>query len=119
MKVFAKKPFDWNKFLDDRLKGVPMEKGEFTKAKNRAMGWATCACGNQCAVIPRNEVGEPIDGELYHLGLEFFEDIQSKNWKKSKETLEMIECRSSEIINEIKKEAEKQLKIMGYKVVKA
>lgn len=39
---------------------------------NDAKDWVTCACGNQCAAIPRSEDSFPKDKTLRDLGMEFY-----------------------------------------------
>lgn len=71
-------PFDWYKFL---LEG-PFTSTSLMDAKEKAGRWPTCACGNQCDIIPRFEAGrdnpgygwktgEPFDERLRQLGLKF------------------------------------------------
>lgn len=57
---------------------------EELKNMERAAGnWVTCACGNQCDIIPRknwksadDDFGQPDDPELYRLGMQFYQIIQ-------------------------------------------
>lgn len=68
----GKKPFDWNHYL--RLK---VYRGDSVhKAMNRAHNWVTCACGNQCSIIPRDSMGAPYDDRLYNLGCRFADQIE-------------------------------------------
>lgn len=64
--------------------------------------WVTCACGNQCEIIPRNG-GAPVDGELHHLGLRFSSDVDDLNIEEAALTLEKIEKRSETLIKRILK----------------
>lgn len=108
----GREPFDWNKFLD---------KDEFTldelkDACSRAGSWVTCAVGNQCSVIPRDEIGEPIDMDLFNLGLKFHYSILNMHEsnenhgivygiyiEEAREVLDKIEKRSAELIEEYNK----------------
>lgn len=92
----GEKPFDWNKFLN---KARITEK-EWDDAFTKAHSWTTCACGNQCAVIPRDEKGKPDDELLVTLGGDngFYGAIKDKNVAEAKHFLEMIEIRSSYLI---------------------
>jgi hypothetical protein len=65
-----------------------------------ASDWVTCACGNQCAIIPRHFTGAPEDDVLYEEGKNFYEYVESEDWAKAKETLKKIEERSAEVIAE-------------------
>src|SRR5215217_4099768 len=67
-------PFNWLDFLETSKHSLD----EMQKAKELAGNWPTCAVGNQCAVIPRDSDGEPVDNLLSVLGSEFYKHI--KNW---------------------------------------
>lgn len=116
MKTYAetqgKKPFDWNAFLEKES----YTEDELYQAIDSAIDWVTCACGNQCDVIPRGYDGKPLDRRLKKLGREFFVCIKTMYYyfKADEEqfencrhlaisTLHAIEARSQEIINQIKK----------------
>ncbi|MFT5347790.1 MAG: hypothetical protein ACI9M3_000824 [Bacteroidia bacterium] len=94
-----KTPYDWNEFLDQK----EITEKEWDKAKDLAGEWVMCACGSQCDVIPRWPAGGPKDELLYNLGMKFAYAIDNKNIQYAKETLQKIEVRSSELINEINK----------------
>jgi uncharacterized protein YdcH (DUF465 family) len=136
MKTYAeannKDKFDWNNFLDARIseqpKGItccdqmsPTEvkkaKQEFKKEINMAGEWVTCACGNQCNILERDNSGEPIDDELAELGSDFFYEVESLDWKSAKKTLKDIEKRSAKLINEKINNSKKTLITLGYKLV--
>jgi len=116
MKTYAetkgKAPFDWKAFLEKES----YTKDELFYAKELAKNWVTCACGNQCDVIPRGYDGKPLDRRLKKLGRELFVCINAMCYpfEDSEEqfeycrqsaisTLHAIEARSQEIINQIKK----------------
>ncbi len=68
-------PFDWSAFL---------QKTEFTPKETEdafflSGSWVTCACGNQCDVIPRDFKGEPEDCALHELGMVFYRHIRGMN----------------------------------------
>lgn len=107
-------PFDWNSFLNMPYKRFDFDK--LGKAKSLAGNWITCACGNQCDVIPRHSEGTPDDLKLANLGVSFYTAIQGMfntygfkeddfayYVERAKELLTQIEFRSSEIILELKK----------------
>lgn len=101
MRTFAEKnnakPFDWNAFLNQPT----ITEEEWENQKDLALDWVTCACGNQCSVIPRNERGQPYDKDLTNLGGRFYDEIKVRNIDGAKETLELIEERSAVLIKEI------------------
>lgn len=98
-------PFDWNLFLAD----PPLaDTREHLEACTRAQYWTTCACGNQCAIIPRENTdavgssrrGSPSDGTLNGLGHQFYRFICGANWRDARTTLAAIEARSAVLIRE-------------------
>ena len=105
MKTYAEKkgekPFDWNKFLEN-----PPEWGweEHLDACDLSCQWVTCACGNQCYIIPRYPIGSPVDYKLESLGIAFNNSIQDAKYDVAKEILAKIEKRSEEIRAELIKQ---------------
>lgn len=106
---FAGKSFiNWPK----RLASLITDKKNNSKAKSYerrhkeavalAGSWVTCACGNQCAIIPRDSYGEPLDVVLADLGFEFNNLIGKRKYTAALKTLEKIEKRSIELIKQIK-----------------
>lgn len=104
----GKPAFDWNKALDSAIQYEPDE--ESAKLLfNRASEWSLCACGNQCAIIPRfgnesqkwpNCTGAPKDKTIRDLGLCFMDEIEDRLWGTAKSTLGKIEARSTILIAE-------------------
>lgn len=103
-----KPPFDWNKWLDSALRGE-VSRVDYTEKRQLTQNWVTCACGNQCAIIPRNPVGEPEDADLAHYGKDFYSQVSSATFAYTKEkrtfyltlakeTLAKIETRATELI---------------------
>lgn len=103
-------PFDWNKWLDMAIKSQPDAKDMDDKYWLSAQ-WTTCACGNQCAIIPRFEYDEeygdfdkvksaPMDSDLRRLGIRFHHEISRRNWIFAKDVLQQIEARSAILIAE-------------------
>ena len=68
--------FDWNEFLSLDY----ISDGQWRDAVELANDWVTCACGNQCATIPRNKSGRPNDEKLMRLGAKFWEDISRREY---------------------------------------
>jgi hypothetical protein len=106
--------FDWNAFLAREMESFTYE--ELAKAAKLSKGWVTCACGNQCAIIPRSECHAPWDRELRELGVEFCGEIDrmrkaflinrnrfNKLRNEARKTLAAIERRAQEIIFEMLK----------------
>lgn len=116
----GKQPIDWNAFLNKEMKDVTWD--EMGRMNDAADDWVTCACGNECDIIPRYKTqaqhgmkGEPKDIVLMRLGVDFCQavnsmdnnhglDLREYNQEKRRAiyTLHQIEKRSAEIINEIK-----------------
>lgn len=102
MKTYAEtrgeEPFDWWDALDNP--------GKYDDLSANAGSWVTCACGNQCRVIPRHTgfmaVGEPKDRTLKILGFDFLDQVTDRDYTAAKQTLRKIEARSVELIAEIK-----------------
>lgn len=99
-------PFDWNKALDAAIAQEP-EFETWKDLKYRAMRWPSCACGNQCAIIPRNDDpedesghGAPNDPDLFQLGLGFYSHVEQRQWAFAKQTLVYIEDRAEILIRQ-------------------
>lgn len=102
-----KVPFRYNHDFNEKL----------CRLKILAGDWPTCACGNQCSVIPRNEIGEPKDELLFDLGMRFYNHIADAyydcedgyykrlsiidNLERAKDVFDEIEARSFELIVDI------------------
>lgn len=102
-------PFDWNKWLDAAIADPDsIGKEEHDRVAGLSVKWVTCACGNQCAIIPRSEYvytveagpGSPLDPELDDLGSDFHMAICSWEWIEAKEILRKIEARAAVVIAE-------------------
>lgn len=103
MKTYAetqnKPPFDWNAFLEAKIEGR-----DFPSEASPALlsaGWVTCACGVQCAAIPRYLGGTPKDNILANLGGNFHGFICLREWKAARYTLAAIEARSAQLLKEM------------------
>lgn len=103
MKTYAEKegqqPFNWYEALSKE--NITLK--EWTHMGILSMYWVTCACGNQCDVIPRGDGGSPMDTRLRILGVDFEKQVRMRNKNKALETLYQIEQRSAELIQEINK----------------
>ena len=109
----GKQSFDWRAFLNQET----ISAADAEAAQARAMTWVTCACGNQCAIIPRTGKGEPLDQVLSNLGGEcgFYGAVKSKNWEEAIQLLDLIEVRSAYLIRKetenFKKDLVKSIKL--------
>lgn len=103
----GKKDFDWNAYLDACiLLEVPATHDMVIKSQS----WVTCACGNQCAALPRVD-GKPKDRKLAKLGMDFMRYMQLSEMKpteahshlvNAKNTLHEIELRAELLLRKIK-----------------
>tara|TARA_R110000823_G_scaffold15045_4_gene49222 strand:+ start:446 stop:754 length:309 start_codon:yes stop_codon:yes gene_type:complete len=93
------KPFDWNEFLNKK----EITELEWNEAKKLAKNWVTCACGNQCNIIPRHGSGCPLDEDLYVFGDTFSFHIKNQSVEYAKNSLFLIEQRSAYILNNLYK----------------
>jgi len=89
--------FAWNNFLSRAVLGY-ISYEEWKIAKALSSEWPTCACGNQCALIPRLPSGCPRDTTLVSLGCSFSKQIFEQNFAAAKITLSLIETRSAQLL---------------------
>lgn len=90
-------PFDWNKVLANPPQ---RDSKEHEVLRRLAARWVTCACGNQCAIIPRESLyGTPIDQGLVSLGLNFSYMVARGEWNEARDILKRIETRASQLIS--------------------
>lgn len=106
------KPINW---FEELQKATSLK--EIRTLKHLSGSWVTCACGNQCEVIPRDGLGEPRDEILAELGYEFHQivngmlDSKVAKYKEKVEfyresaieTLHKIEKRSAVLIRQVNK----------------
>lgn len=97
----GEKPFDWNRELDSLIAGRELTGWEHDNLSDKALEWTTCACGNQCSIIPRDREGMPLDTLLRGLGSEFFSYVENGSWQDAKIILNDIEARAAIVIAEI------------------
>lgn len=76
----------------------------FRLARAASANWVTCACGNQCAVIPRHIDGRPWDTELDRLGVGFYFHVNMEEFDKALEILAKIEVRAAAVIAQIERD---------------
>lgn len=93
----GREAFDWNLALERRK----ISEHEWEEMEELASKWTTCACGNQCSIIPRGINGGPEDEHLSLLGQRFLSLILIRSKRKALACLNEIELRSAELIAEI------------------
>jgi hypothetical protein len=130
MKIYSqvnkKKKFDWHKALSVDCNDMTDKYAQDLNVRSKS--WVTCACGNQCAVIPRSNDGQPLDDMLEKLGAAFHNygigpmqfNIFCDNQKAANEHrkiaisyLKKIEKRSAQLIAVERKKAEAVLKLIN------
>lgn len=89
---------------DRKYKDTEKYKAKHKEAVNLSGSWVTCACGNQCAIIPRDGDGRPTDMGLYALGHAFHNQIDLELYTEASKTLMQIEKHSAELVAKIKKQ---------------
>lgn len=93
------KTIDWPVLIawgqDDEL-----STDEHNMAIELAGSWVTCAAGRQCAVLPRQENGQPVDYILHDLGTTFYYDVLGSHWHAAQITLSMIEQRTAFLLTQ-------------------
>jgi len=68
---------------------------KYQRLLDLASKWPTCACGQLCKKLPRDEDGKPEDTLLSALGHDFVNNISRKEWVKALKTFKKIERRST------------------------
>lgn len=96
-----KAEFNWITFLERAIKKQP-SKREHDRIKLKSENWPTCACGQLCKSLPRENDGEPIDIELSDLGLRFSHDVKWGSWSKALRIFHRIENRTAKLLKEAK-----------------
>lgn len=96
----GKEPINWRDELTKAIRVEPSDYKHFDLDR-AAANWVTCACGNICAAIPRNDHGEPMDDELRGLGASFYNRVKHRQWQRASEVLDAIEERSIEVLRRI------------------
>jgi hypothetical protein len=82
-------PFDWKEALSKPFSDIDWPELEAKSGK-----WVTCACGNQCATLPRDNDGTPKDLILRNLGVDFDRAVTFRSESEALNILEQIEERS-------------------------
>lgn len=111
--------YDWSAILWNIEHGLFTEE-EMREWQGASYSWVTCACGNQCADIPRSpaggvmQKGTPLDDDLRDLGAKFYGSInnipvvgyeqeRAIYCAEARITLAAIEKRAAELLKEMEK----------------
>jgi hypothetical protein len=100
MKSDMPKGFNWLTELTELSGGKEIHVHQRVTLNRMAGNWPTCACGQLCELLERNEDGSPADKELRILGLKFAEYVSGHKWCLALETFNKIECRTTELLEE-------------------
>lgn len=76
--AIVEKPKCWWKFL--QKKRISMQ--EWIGVRDWSRSWVTCACGERCKRVPRDQFGMPKDDKLRRLGIDFHRAIISRKKKR-------------------------------------
>ena len=100
--------YDWPQIIDDLEHDRYDDEGKF-EVYDAASNWPTCACGNQCAALPRDEEGCPVDKVMEKLGGQFFWSIGSLMASSTKLQREVHASRARHYMGLIEDRARKLL----------
>jgi len=92
-------PFNWYEALNS-------ETIDWVNLQRKSRNWVTCACGNQCDIIPRDKLGIPLDWFLSYAGISFNMAILYFDKEFALQNLDIIEKRSLILIKEMKSSCE-------------
>jgi hypothetical protein len=101
--------FDWIKVLKRAKRRRPTV-DELEDMIGLAYSWPTCACGQLCKALPRDEDGIPDDDSLIRLGLWFADSVVAEDWKHALEIFLEIEARTIELLAEMNTKNRKKQK---------
>jgi hypothetical protein len=97
----SKSKFDWLDILERLSRGESYTPGVFERLDEMAQGWPTCACGQLCQLLDRDEITEaPCDHKLKMLGVRFADEVSGEYWCKALATFNKIEARSKQLLIE-------------------
>lgn len=92
---------NWDDIQDSSKEHYKQESETKEHYKQESESWVTCACGNLCASIPRDEDGGPTDNRLHKLGMNFSRALRDEKIKKARRILNKIEKRSTKILKKL------------------
>lgn len=91
--------FDWLTELEALSKGKWISIDQADELTHMSSDWPTCACGQLCALLPRDPNGAPKDKKLEELGMQFMSRIQDKHWCLALKTFKQIERRTAKLLD--------------------
>lgn len=92
--------FNWVAVLKDAVAGAQITEEDQDKLRIMAGNWPTCACGQLCKNLPKqNWDNKPLDNTLASRGLTFFHCIEEQDWTKALATFYKIEARTMELLD--------------------
>ncbi|MGK0464816.1 hypothetical protein [Clostridium sp.] len=94
---FNPKKWDWYKYLDS---SEAIKQKYFTDALSKSCDWVTCACGQLCNLLPKDDCKVPKDHELANLGVDFCDLIELCEWEEAIKTLDQIEIRTKFLLEQ-------------------
>lgn len=98
MNIKYDESFNWLAVLKDLAAGAPLSRGEHLDLFVLAREWPTCACGQLCKQLPRDDAGRPLDHKLDRLGSRFFNAVGTKHWEEAIRTFQQIEARTEKLL---------------------
>ena len=91
--------FDWLVFLQHAVDSHgAVNDTDYMRACQMAAEWPTCACGQLCKDLPRNERFQPHDTDLSHLGGHFYAHVGARRWREALDTFKLIEERTAYLL---------------------
>ncbi len=90
--------FNWLTTLEALVAGAEISGAEYGKLLALALRWPTCACGELCKTLPRNEHGAPHDKVLQKLGSDFAGAVGFRDWTDALFLFRLIEHRTEQLL---------------------
>lgn len=90
---------NWISTLENLIEYPEVTEEEVRNLTSLAAAWPTCACGELCKALPRNQYTDaPEDFTLYRLGCHFSSLIRLQEWKAAVGVFHHIEARTFELL---------------------
>ena len=93
--------FNWFEVLKDLEQGDELSDKNYYTLTTMAGNWPTCACGQLCQALERNELGAPVDETLKTHGIKFAHLVRAKRWTCATHTMNQIEARTTELLAQL------------------
>jgi hypothetical protein len=97
MRVKFGSSFDWFDVLEGLANGEKVDQQTYSKLREMAADWPTCACGQLCVKLPRDH-NVPKDEKVRQLGVKFADFVDNQNWVKALHCFNQIEGRTAELL---------------------